>query len=71
MEIKHEIIPKAHSPAGLNSASICTFYLLEDNHWVAFGNGIINKESGLMRILSCTYTPAKLELEKYVRDYNE
>jgi len=71
MEIKHEVIPKANGPVGLDSANICTFYLLENNHWIAFGNGIIYKESGLMQVISCTHTPAKKALDEYVRDYNE
>lgn len=68
MEIKHEVISRPRYGA---DADVCTFYLLEDGHWVAFGNGLINKKNGLMSVTSCTYTPAKGELDRYVRDYNE
>lgn len=68
MEIKHEVISK---PRYGSDIDVCTFYLLENNNWVAFGNGTINKKSGLMSITVCTYTPAKLELEAYVRNCNE
>lgn len=68
MEIKHEVISRPKYGA---DADICTFYLLENNHWIAFGNGIIYKESGLMQVISCTCTSAKKALDEYVRDYNE